>query len=148
MCVAAAISSAGLPMMRAWTSAGTADDLLPGGERHDGQHGVDERAEPGPSRTSFSARHPDHLDLGCLRDGVVDPLLRGLSCPGRRGLHPNARHNALFHELLALSAPALVVGQAVLDGEHVAVFDDQVVAAKTKGRCRVEMEEGRVPPHD
>ena len=26
-------------------------------------------------------------------------------------------------------APPLVVGQPILDGEHVAVFDDQIVAA-------------------
>ena len=37
---------------------------------------------------------------------------------------------SLLDQLLALRAPALVLGESLLDREHVAVLDDQIVAAQ------------------
>ena len=82
-----------------------------------------------------------------IQDRLVDPELRRLRGPGGRGLDAHARTRApAAIDRGALVAPPLVVRQPLLDGEHVAVLDDQIVAAQAERRHGAEAERARIPP--
>jgi hypothetical protein len=105
-----------------------ADRRVVGVERDGRKHRVHEAPEARPARALRRARQFGDLDV-CrrCRERVIQADARRVRGPGRCRLKLDALTAACGDRRVAIGAPALVFGQAIFDGEHVAVLHDQVV---------------------
>ena len=113
---------------------------------------MDERAEPRAARpirprrgSAMIVDRPRRLgEIAARRSRASPPPrpTRSRSARARAGAAPRAIDRR------ARLAPRLVVGEPIVDGEHVAVLDDQIVAPQAERRGGAEVQRARIPPGD
>jgi hypothetical protein len=103
--------------------------------------------KPGPRGRPSAPGIATTVDVGRSRDRPRRRRRSRHRPPRRsRSARGSTARPPLRHQFGAAGAPPLVVRQPVLDGEHVAVLDDQVVAPQAEGRGDAEHQLRRIPP--
>ncbi len=120
-----------------------------GFERDGCQRRVDERAEARTGGPRLGAVDLDRLDRRDDDVFVLESLFAlPVARPGCRGGDAQRRTRRAGQPGGEMGLPPLVLGEALLDREHVAVLHDQIVAREAERGFRAEREVARIPPDD